>query len=61
MTLDYDMACQTVDYNILVLLVQKHAQLVSQRHHIAGDFPHQGLVQVAATLVVCVDGQVFVC
>jgi hypothetical protein len=59
MPFDLDMLRQGIDLDILIFLVQIHPQLVPQCRQVAGDFAHSGQVQVAAALVVGVDGEVF--
>lgn len=59
MALDHDMFGQIIDFHILVLLVQIDAQLVPQRRQVPGDLAHGSQVEVAAALVVGVDGEVF--
>jgi hypothetical protein len=58
MTLDHYMPRQTVDRDFLVRLGQKPSQLVPQGYQVARDLAHGGEAQVAAALVVGVDGQV---
>lgn len=60
MTLNDNVARQTVNLDILVLLVEEDPQFVSQGGQIARDLAYSSLVQIAATLVVGVDGQVLV-
>lgn len=42
MTLDNDMTCQTVDGDILILLVQEHSQLVPKGGQVASDLTNGG-------------------
>lgn len=49
---------QAVDLDILVLLVQKHPQLIPERSQVASDLPYRRQVQISTTLKVGVDGQV---
>lgn len=61
MPLDDDVLRQGIDLHVLFLLRQPRPQLVSQRLQVSCDLAHGGEVQIAAALVVCVDGQVLVC
>lgn len=56
--LDDDVLGQRVDGDVLVLFRQPCTQLVPQRIRVARDLAHGGEVQVAAALVVGVDGQI---
>lgn len=60
MSLDNDMLCHAIDLDVLVLLVQEDSQLVPQGRYVAGDLPYCRQMQVAASLIVGIDGQVLV-
>lgn len=58
MSFNDDMPCQAVDLDILILFVQKNSQLIPQSRQIASDLTHSGQVQIPATLVFCVYGEI---
>lgn len=60
MTLDNNVARQTVNLDILILLVEEDPQFVSQSGQIARDLAYGSQMQIAAALVVGVYGQILV-
>lgn len=60
MPLDHHLPGQRINLNILILLIQPHPQLIPQLRQVARDLAHHGQVQIAAPLVVGIDGEVAV-